>query len=81
MDDDESGTLTQGEFAKACRDFKIGISEENVPGLFSIFDANGDGTLQYNEFVLAIRGQLNEVRMQAVERAWLNADSNNSNTI
>jgi len=34
MDDDESGTLSQREFSKACKDFKIGISEENVPALF-----------------------------------------------
>jgi Ca2+-binding EF-hand superfamily protein len=34
MDDDNSGSLTQREFFKACKDFKIGISEENVPSLF-----------------------------------------------
>ena len=34
MDDDESGALSQREFAKACRDFKIGISDENIPVLF-----------------------------------------------
>lgn len=38
MDDDNSGTLTQREFFKACKDFKIGISEENVPALFARFD-------------------------------------------
>jgi len=81
MDDDESGTLTLTEFAKACRDFKIGISEENVPTLFSMFDANGDGTLQYAEFIFAVRGDLNERRMEAVKKAWAAADTNNSNTL
>ena len=45
MDDDGSKTLSMPEFAKACKDFKIGISEENVPILFGVFDKNGDGTL------------------------------------
>lgn len=50
MDDDKSGSLTQREFWKACKDFKLGISEENVPILFNAFDTNGDGTMSYQEF-------------------------------
>ena len=59
MDDDESGSLSLREFSKACKDFRIGISEENVPALFSMFDANGDGTMSYDEFLYAVRGDLN----------------------
>ena len=55
MDDDQSGTLTQREFFKACKDFKLGISEENVPLLFNMFDTNGDGTMSYEEFQGHIR--------------------------
>ena len=42
MDDDESGALSLREFNKACKDFRIGISDENIPALFSLFDTNGD---------------------------------------
>lgn len=45
MDDDGSQTLSMPEFGKACKEFKIGVSEENVPILFGLFDKNGDGTL------------------------------------
>ena len=38
MDDDKSQSLSQAEFVKACRDFKIGISPENIPILFGLFD-------------------------------------------
>lgn len=34
MDDDSSHTLSLAEFIKACRDYRVGISEENVPILF-----------------------------------------------
>ena len=51
MDDDNNGCLTQREFFKACKDFKVGISEENVPTLFGKFDKNGDGTISYDELL------------------------------
>ena len=63
MDDDGSKTLCEQEFAKACRDFKTGISEENVPILFNMFDTNRDGTLSIDEFIMAIRGELNQRRL------------------
>lgn len=56
MDDDGSNTLSLPEFQKACRDFKVGITEENVPFLFQVFDKNNDGTIDYQEFVDSLRG-------------------------
>ena len=47
MDDDVSETLSLAKFTKACRDFRVGIREENVPILFDKFDLNRDGTLSY----------------------------------
>jgi Ca2+-binding EF-hand superfamily protein len=70
MDDDQSGTLTQREFFKACKDFKVGISEENVPALFRIFDVNGDGTMSYEEFLSQVRGQLSQSRANSVKQAF-----------
>ena len=34
MDDDNSKTINEYEFSKACKDFRVGISEENVPLVF-----------------------------------------------
>ena len=45
MDDDDSKKLSIPDFGKACKDFKIGVSDENVPILFNMFDINGDGTI------------------------------------
>lgn len=59
MDDDGSKSLSLPEFSKAVRDFRVGISEENVPVLFSAFDTNGDGTMDYDEFLYAMRGEMN----------------------
>jgi hypothetical protein len=34
MDDDGSKSISLYEFQKACRDFKVGINDDNVPILF-----------------------------------------------
>jgi Ca2+-binding EF-hand superfamily protein len=62
MDDDGSKSISQYEFSKVCKDFKVGINEENVPLIFDIFDTNHDGTLNIDEFLMAIRGELNDYR-------------------
>lgn len=67
MDDDGSGALNLSEFQKACRDYKIGISDEYLPTLFNAFDLNNDKTIDLHEFLHAVRGQMNGVRYGVVE--------------
>ena len=66
MDDDGSKTLNVYEFTKACRDFRMGISDENIPTIFNAFDTNRDGTVSYDEFLRVVRGDLNDARMALV---------------
>ena len=70
-----------GELTKACRDFKIGISDEYIPAIFDAFDKNKDGTLNIDEFVWAICGQMNEVRADIVKAAFTKLDSNCTGTV
>ena len=78
MDDDFSKSISLPEFTKACRDFKVGVSDENVPVLFDIFDTNRDGTLNIDEFLYAIRGELNDFRKALVEKAFRKIDIDSS---
>jgi Ca2+-binding EF-hand superfamily protein len=78
MDDDGSRTLSPYEFGKACKDFKMGIPEENFPMLFDAFDTNRDGTLNVDEFLMAIRGEMSPARTSMVEAAFRKIDSDNS---
>ena len=70
MDSDGSQTLSIPEFGKICKDFKVGISEENVPILFNLFDKNRDGTLQYSEFLETIRGDMSHARQDYLTKVW-----------
>ena len=81
MDDDNSKTISEYEFTKACRDFKVGINEDNVPIVFEAFDSNRDGTLNYDEFLMAIRGELNEFRRGIIEKAFRKIDKDGSGNI
>jgi calcyphosin len=81
MDDDGSKTISEYEFAKACKDFKVGINEENVPIVFEAFDTNHDGTLNYDEFLMAVRGELNEFRRGIIEKAFHKIDKDGSGEI
>ena len=81
MDDDYSKSISLPEFAKACKDFKIGISEDNVPTIFEQFDNNHDGTLNIDEFLMAIRGELNDFRKALVEKAFRKLDKDSSGMI
>ena len=81
MDDDGSKTISLPEFSKACRDFKVGVSDENIPVLFEVFDTNRDGTLNIDEFLMAIRGELNDFRTGLVEKAFRKIDKDNSGMI
>ncbi len=78
MDDDGSRSLSEAEFAKACSNFKIGISDENIPVLFRAFDTNRDGTLNIDEFLMAIRGELNDKRRALVVKAFKMIDRDGS---
>ena len=74
MDDDGSNCLNLFEFQKACRDYKIGISDEYLPTLFNAFDLNNNKTLDIAEFLhLEILRQLKVwsiVHMQIWWHIW-----------
>lgn len=70
MDDDNDGSLDKYEFSKAMKDFAVGFTEQEVSTLFNYFDADRDGTLSFNEFLLTIRGPMNAARKKIVNKAF-----------
>ncbi len=43
------------EFKKACRDYRIPVSEKDAERLFTIFDVDRSGAIDYSEFIRQIR--------------------------
>jgi len=62
MDDDGSKSLCKSEFNKAMGDFALGFTPQQCGALFDYFDVDNGGSIDYNEFIRAIRGPMNNTR-------------------
>lgn len=81
MDDNNSKSLDRAEFAKAIRDFKIDVPDEHIAIVFNAFDINRDGSIDYDEFLRIIRGDLNPFRLGLVKKAFLKLDRDGSGIV
>lgn len=70
MDDNNSGSLDLYEFKKGIKDFQIDIDEKDIDGLFKAFDINGNGDIDFDEFIRVVVGPMNQFRTQFVKKAF-----------
>jgi len=75
VDRDRSGSLDPSEFAHACRINNLGLSEPEQRVLMRAFDQDGNGTVQYEEFLRGVRGRLSPVRKKLVRQIFDALDS------
>ena len=81
FDDDNSKELDYEEFAKALKDFKVELNNNEIKVLFGIFDTDGSGRIHYDEFLRAIRGEMNDARKKVVLQAFDKLDIDRSGII
>eukprot|EP00360_Condylostoma_magnum_P001847 CAMPEP_0168315476 /NCGR_PEP_ID=MMETSP0210-20121227/11361_1 /TAXON_ID=40633 /ORGANISM="Condylostoma magnum, Strain COL2" /LENGTH=62 /DNA_ID=CAMNT_0008288835 /DNA_START=1152 /DNA_END=1340 /DNA_ORIENTATION=- len=62
MDDNNNKTLEDFEFQKAIKDFRVSIADNDILRLFRYMDADGSGSIDYEELIHRVRGELNEFR-------------------
>ena len=55
MDDDGSHNLNMEEFSKGITETGLQLNEEDTKKLFNAFDKDGSGSVNYDEFLVAIR--------------------------
>merc|ERR1719446_448760 len=67
---DKSGYLDKEEFAVVCKRLRVGLTPEQTATLFDGFDESGDGQICYDEFLIALRGNLSPTRLKVTEQAW-----------
>lgn len=76
IDNDKSKTLDAGELETGLRDFGINLNTEQVEVLVKYFDKDGSKNINFNEFLLAIRGTLNDARIAWIKKAYMKLDVN-----
>lgn len=74
IDDDGNKALSKEEFRKGCADFGVSLSNEEVDELFTLIDADGSGSLVFNEFLEALREPMSDYRKNLVKRAFSQLD-------
>ena len=52
------------------RDYGIQISDKEVTAIVKYFDTNHDGKISFDEFLRAVRGELNDRRIDMVHMAY-----------
>lgn len=56
IDDNNSRSIDLQEFKKACKDFRFDLNDREINLIFKAFDSgNGDGAIDYEEFLTKIR--------------------------
>jgi Ca2+-binding EF-hand superfamily protein len=59
IDDDRSRWLSMEEFGKCMREFRLGMSVEDVEIVYNVFDSDNNDRLSYDEFLRGVRGVMN----------------------
>lgn len=81
MDDNNSRSLDKYEFSKACSDYMLGFTEGEMQKLFAYFDVDHSGLIDFDEFVRAIRGPMNQHRQKIVMQAYKKLDKDGNGWI
>ena len=55
MDDNGNKTLDKDEFSKGLRDYGVQVTPDQVDELFQQIDKDGSGSIDYEEFLRAVR--------------------------
>ena len=81
MDDNNSRSLDKYEFTTAMTDYMLGFTEGEIQKLFTYFDVDRSGDIQFDEFIRAIRGPMNPARKKIVAQVFKKLDRDNSGWI
>jgi len=66
MDENNNGKLDLDDFRWGLMDFGLQLTKEEAQQVLGHFDRNGDGQVNFNEFIRTLRGSLNETRRRVI---------------
>ncbi len=81
IDEDKSGTITVAEMRKALSQWGHKISEADLSHLMSVADVDGDGLIDYNEFVASTMHLSKLEKEDLLQKAFSQLDKDGSGTI
>lgn len=69
------------EFRKGCNDFRLDLNDRELQEAFTTIDRDHSGEIDYDEFLRAIRGPMNEFRVNLVRQAFKKLDKDGSGVV
>ena len=78
---DGNRKLDPAELEVGLRENGCDLTKQEVAILFAFFDTDRDGTVNFDEFLVGIRGTLNQRRQAMVDKAFLKFDKDGNGTI
>jgi len=73
-DEDKNHHLSFKEFDKFINDYRINITNEEKDKIFKLFDKDNSNSIDYNELVKGLVGEMNNYRKQIIERVYEKLD-------
>lgn len=70
MDENGNKKLDVDDFRWGLMDYGVSITKEEAAEILIHFDKNGDGAVNFDEFLVTLRGDLNETRTAAIRKAY-----------
>lgn len=75
MDDDMSKSLDKSEFHKGIKDYGlVELEKETIDTLFGIFDKDGSGSIDFDEFLIKLRPPMKNCRKDLISKAFRKLD-------
>ena len=81
IDENNTQTIDFTEFKKCCRDYQLGLNDNQIKLLFETLDKDNTGEIDYDEFLRTIRGEMNDFRKSLVNQAFKKLDVNGTGEI
>uniref|UniRef100_A0A7S0RNC7 Calcium-dependent protein kinase n=1 Tax=Chlamydomonas leiostraca TaxID=1034604 RepID=A0A7S0RNC7_9CHLO len=81
IDEDKSGTISVEEMRKALSQWGHKIGEAELQALISIADVDGDGLIDYNEFVASTMHLSKLEKEEVLQKTFMQLDRDGSGTI
>lgn len=76
MDDNGNRLLEPEDFKWGLINYGIYLKDDELRSLMQAFDRNGDGVVNFDEFLTTLKGQINQRRLGLVAQAYEKLDKN-----
>uniref|UniRef100_T1J5A4 EF-hand domain-containing protein n=1 Tax=Strigamia maritima TaxID=126957 RepID=T1J5A4_STRMM len=81
MDDNADRKLDKSELLKGCHDYGLELEASEVDGVFKLLDKDESGSIDFDEFLVALRPPMSQPRVDLVAAAFKKLDKTGDGVI